>query len=34
MHAPAEAVYLASLEQTTEIIASFIAEWCGLMPAP
>jgi len=34
MHAPAEAVDLASLEQTTEIIASFIAEWCGLMPAP
>jgi len=30
MHSPAEAVDLASLQKTTEIIALFIARWCGL----
>lgn len=33
MHAPSEAVDLASLQKTTEIIAQFIADWCGLKPA-
>lgn len=32
MHAPDEAVDLASLQKTTEIIALFIADWCGLRP--
>lgn len=30
LHAPDEAVDLASLKQTTEVIARFIADWCGL----
>lgn len=30
MHAPSEAVDLASLQKTTEIIARFVADWCGL----
>ena len=30
MHAPDEAVDLASLKKTTEIIALFVARWCGL----
>jgi len=30
MHAPDEAVDLASLHKTTEIIALFFARWCGL----
>lgn len=33
MHSPSEAVDLASLQQTTEIIARFVAEWCGLREA-
>lgn len=33
LHAPSEAVDLASLEQTTLIIARFIAAWCKLRPA-
>jgi len=33
MHAPSEAVDLESLQKTTEIIARFIADWCGLRPA-
>lgn len=33
MHAPSEAVDLASLQQTTEVITRFVAEWCGLRPA-
>lgn len=30
MHAPDEAVDLASLKKTTEIIALFVVRWCGL----
>ncbi len=30
MHAPTEAVNLDSVKQTTEIIARFVADWCGL----
>lgn len=30
MHSPAEAVDLESLRKTTEIIALFVARWCGL----
>ena len=30
MHSPAEAVDLESLQKTTEIIALFVARWCGL----
>lgn len=30
MHAPTEAVDLASLQQTTEVIACFVADWCGV----
>ncbi|MCC5974823.1 MAG: ArgE/DapE family deacylase [Rubellimicrobium sp.] len=30
LHAPDEAVDLTSLRQTTEVIARFIADWCGL----
>jgi acetylornithine deacetylase len=33
MHSPTEAVDLASLQQTTEVIARFVAEWCGLTAA-
>lgn len=33
LHSPSEAVDLESLKLTTEIIAGFVAEWCGLMPA-
>lgn len=33
MHSPAEAVDLASLQKTTEIIALFVARWCGLKAA-
>ena len=32
LHSPDEAVELASLQKTTETIARFIAEWCGLRP--
>lgn len=32
MHAPAEAVDLESLRRTTEVIAGFVADWCGLDP--
>lgn len=32
MHAPSEAVDLESLKKTTEIMALFIADWCGLKP--
>jgi acetylornithine deacetylase len=31
MHSPAEGVDLVSLQKTTEIIALFIASWCGLI---
>ena len=31
MHAPSEAVDLESLRKTTEIIALFVSEWCGLI---
>lgn len=34
MHSPSEAVDLASLQKTTEIIALFVARWCGLRQAP
>ncbi|MFY7850897.1 MAG: ArgE/DapE family deacylase [Brevundimonas sp.] len=30
MHAPSEAVDLASLQKTTEVIARFVADWCGV----
>lgn len=30
MHSPSEAVELSSLQATTEVIALFVAEWCGL----
>jgi acetylornithine deacetylase len=30
MHSPGEAVELSSLQATTEVIALFVAEWCGL----
>ena len=33
MHAPSEAVELASLATTTEVIARFVANWCGLKAA-
>lgn len=33
MHAPSEAVDLASLQLTTEVIARFVADWCGLKAA-
>lgn len=33
MHAPSEAVELASLQTTTEVIARFVASWCGLKAA-
>lgn len=33
MHSPSEAVDLASLKKTTEIIALFVSRWCGLKPA-
>lgn len=33
MHSPSEAVDLASLQKTTEIIALFVSRWCGLKPA-
>ena len=33
MHSPGEAVELASLQKTTEIIALFVARWCGLARA-
>ncbi len=33
MHAPSEAVELASLATTTEVIARFVADWCGLKAA-
>lgn len=33
MHSPSEAVDLASLQKTTEIIALFVARWCGVKPA-
>jgi len=33
LHAPTEAVDLASLERTTAVIARFIARWCRLRPA-
>lgn len=32
MHAPSEAVDLASLQKTTEVIARFVADWCGVRP--
>lgn len=32
LHSPSEAVDLESLKVTTEIIAGFIAEWCGVKP--
>lgn len=32
LHAPSEAVDLASLQETTLVIARFIADWCGLRP--
>ena len=32
MHSPSEAVDLASLRKTTEIIALFVSRWCGLKP--
>lgn len=32
MHSPGEAVDLASLKQTTEVIARFVADWCQLAP--
>lgn len=31
MHSPGEAVDLESLRKTTEIIARFVAKWCGLI---
>ncbi len=30
MHGPSEAVDLASLQKTTEVIARFVADWCGV----
>ncbi len=33
MHAPSEAVDLASLKVTTEVIARFVSDWCGLQAA-
>lgn len=32
MHAPTEAVNLESVKETTELIARFVAEWCGVQP--
>lgn len=32
MHSPSEAIQLDSLRRTTEIIALFVAEWCGTRP--
>ncbi|MFD1810279.1 M20/M25/M40 family metallo-hydrolase [Gemmobacter lanyuensis] len=32
MHAPDEGMNLHSLQQTTEVIARFILDWCGVRP--